>query len=270
MIRRVSIGALGCALFIAAPAWAQPPAETTTTESAEVPAATSGPAVVDEHPTPAPEPAPVVDTYAAAPPPEADVEPKRDEEHRGFELALRVAYGIPLGDAVGEDFAAEERELSDTIKGQIPLQLDLGYRINNHLLIGAYGSYGFGFKPDACDDLGIECDSPSQVRVGGQIIYNILPVTHFMSPWIGAGIGYEWLNSPREDVSFDGMEFFNVQAGLDFRVADHMRVGPYAMFSLGQYSSRSLGDADIDIDDQGTHEWLSFGLKATFGAFGGD
>jgi hypothetical protein len=276
MKMRVSIGALGCALFVAVPAFAQEPAET---PAADVPAATAGPAAADETPVAgepvAPAPATETEMTAGtevAPPTEPVVE---KEEQHGFELGVRIAYGIPLGGATkAQNSLDEDVDLSDVVAGLLPIQLDLGYRINNHLFVGGYGSYAFGFKPDLCDDSPVECDSPSQVRVGGEVLFNVLPVTHAMSPWIGAGIGYEWLNGPVSDGQLHGMEFFNVQAGVDFRLADHMRLGPYAQFSLGQYSKASatvLGeDVSNDLDDKATHEWLNFGIKATFGAFGGD
>lgn len=276
MKMRVSIGVLGCALFVAAPAFAQDPVET---PAAEAPAATAGPGE-SEHPAPAAEPVAATEPTAemtagteVGPPTEPVVE---SEEQHGFELGVRIAYGIPMGGATkAQSSLDEDVDLSDVVAGLLPIQLDLGYRINNHLFVGGYGSYAFGFKPDLCDETGApECDSPSQVRVGGQVLFNILPVTHAMSPWIGAGIGYEWLNGPVFDGQLHGMEFFNVQAGVDFRLADHMRLGPYAQFSLGQYSTTSatvLGeDVSNDLDDKATHEWLDFGLKATFGAFGGD
>ncbi len=272
MKMRVSIGALGCALFVAVPAVAQEPAEA---PAADVPAATAGPAAADEAPVaaePAPPPAEMTPETQVEPPTEPVVE--REEQH-GFELGARIAYGIPMGGATkAQNSLDEDVDLSDVVAGLLPIQLDLGYRINNHLFVGAYGSYAFGFKPDLCDDSAAECDSPSQVRVGGEVLFNILPVTHAMSPWIGAGIGYEWLNGPVLDGQLHGMEFFNVQAGVDFQLADHMRLGPYAQFSLGQYSNSTatvLGeDVSTDLDDKATHEWLDFGIKATFGAFGGD
>src|SRR4051812_6830527 len=61
----------------------------------------------------------------------------------GFEAGLRVEYGIPLGDATGAG-----RPLSDGISGQIPLAIDLGYRVIPNLFIGLYAQYGFGFVGD--------------------------------------------------------------------------------------------------------------------------
>ncbi len=279
---RIGFGAATCALFFALPALAQPAAETTTTTTtttaADAPAATAGPAEVTHEPMPEPaaEPAAPVE---AEPVPVAEPMPAttevEEETQRGFEFAVRVAYAIPMGDAfddvdLGGGVQLDAASLSDGVSGGIPLQLDLGYRVDNHLFIGGYGSYLIGFEGDRCDN--IDCDSPSGMRVGGEIIYNILPVTHSFSPWIGAGIGYEWLWSSEQgvDSTVRGMEFFNAQLGVDFRVGRYMRLGPYGLFALGQYSKLSVDDVDIDIDNKGTHEWIHLGVKATFGAWGGD
>jgi hypothetical protein len=259
---RIGFGAATCALFIVVPALAQPAAETT---SAEAPAATAGPTEVTEEPVPPPEGGPAA---ATEPEPLPVVEPAatpvevEEETQRGFEFAVRVAYAIPLGDAI------EDVSLSDAVSGGIPIQLDLGYRVDNHLFIGGYGTYLIGFEGDVCDN--IDCDSPSGMRVGGELIYNILPVTHSFSPWIGAGIGYEWLwqSVAGIDSTLRGMEFFNAQIGVDFRVGRYMRVGPYGLFALGQYSKASSDDVTVDIDNKGTHEWIHLGVKATFGAWG--
>lgn len=265
---RIKFGAATCALLVTVPAFAQAP-DTTGDDS---PAATAGPAEepddagagaatdttatsTEEHSTVTSEPA----VEPAAVPVE-----ERDENQRGFEFAVRVAYAIPLGDAVSDS------SLSDAVAGGIPLQLDLGYRVDNHLFIGGYGTYLIGFEGDNCDDL--DCSSPSGIRVGGEIIYNILPVTNSFSPWIGAGVGYEWLMQSVGDIdsTLRGMEFFNAQLGVDFRVGRYMRIGPYGLFALGQYSKWSVDDVSVDVDDKGTHEWIHLGVKATFGAWGGD
>ena len=42
----------------------------------------------------------------------------------GFEFGARLAYGIPMGDATGDD----NDGLKESISYQIPIWLDLGYR----------------------------------------------------------------------------------------------------------------------------------------------
>jgi Autotransporter beta-domain len=205
----------------------------------------------------------------------------------GFELGARVGYGIPLGEAV------EASDLSDSVKGLIPLQLDLGYRVTPALSIGGYLMYGIGFLGDQVSDV---CDSRDDVpgvsvtcsardvRVGLQAHYHFAPRKK-LDPWLGAGIGYEWLSFGTEtsgggqqvDVSSTGkgFELINLQGGLDFRPAPGLGLGPFLSFSVGQYSSTSAScsgnacgdfalEGDGDIDDKGFHQWLMLGIRGTF------
>jgi hypothetical protein len=92
-----------------------------------------------------------------------------------------------------------------------------------------------------------------------------------VDPWLGLGVGYEIfgasLTTQGRTISTDtkGFEFLNLQGGADFKVADAVAVGPFLSFSLGQYSSVSSGDASGDITNKAIHEWLTIGVKGTFG-----
>lgn len=190
----------------------------------------------------------------------------------GLEIGARVGYGIPLGDAVGGE--GDDNALSDVVSGQIPLQLDLGYRPDPQLMLGGYVQYGIAFRAsEVCDNDGTSC-SASNVRLGLQVQYHFQPITTD-GGWVGGGIGYEWLNLGAEagdvDVSagLQGLEFLHAQGGYDFNAADKFRVGPYALLSLARYSTQSLewaGRSESDsIDQRAFHSWIMVGLKGTFG-----
>src|SRR5690606_28589863 len=107
----------------------------------------------------------------------------------GLELGGRVGYGVPVGKVTAETSDG----MNDLISGKIPLQLDVGYRLNPHVLIGGYLQYGIGFmSADECDADGVSC-SANVVRLGAQMTYHFAPIT-VDGGWLGAGIGYEWLN----------------------------------------------------------------------------
>jgi hypothetical protein len=88
-------------------------------------------------------------------------------------------------------------------------------------------------------------------------------------PWIGAGLGYEWLrlsSSGGEEAvngTLSGFEFVNLQGGVDFKPLDdtNFGVGPFLAFSLAQYSTAADGG---DIRDKTLHEWLNLGVRGTF------
>jgi hypothetical protein len=173
--------------------------------------------------------------------------------------------------------------MSDGIAGQIPLWLDVGYRALPELFVGAYFQYGFGFMGDlfdeSCDVDGIDC-SASDVRLGVQVHYHIMPFQS-VDPWVGLGLGYEWLTLGAEGGGLEtsttarGFEFANFQAGADFLVGPKAAVGPFISFSLGQYSDASFdcspatacggfSGIDGDIENKALHEWLVLGVRGDF------
>ncbi len=207
----------------------------------------------------------------------------------GFELGARTGYGIPLGKAVDQ---GTNNDLSDSISGMIPLQLDVGYRVIPSLMVGGYVMYGFGFTGDAlsksCDSLqGLGATDVScgvhDVRLGIQAQYHILPKGS-VDPWVGAGIGYEWLTfgidisnagqSSNVSSTGHGFEFINLQGGADFSVAPGFGLGPFLSLSVGQYSKSSsscdgsgcdgLNTSSRDIDKKALHQWLTLGVRGTF------
>jgi hypothetical protein len=207
----------------------------------------------------------------------------------GFELGARIGYGIPLG-KISEE-STTDNDLSDGISGMIPLQLDLGYRVIPPLMIGGYVMYGFGMTGDAlsksCDrakSLGADAScSAHDVRLGLQVQYHIMPEGK-VDPWVGAGIGYEWLTvgvdlsgggaSQEQSSTGGGFEFINLQGGADFSVAPGFGLGPFLSLSVAQYSTISsscdgdgcgtIDSVSKDIDKKAMHEWLTLGVRGTF------
>lgn len=191
----------------------------------------------------------------------------------GFTTALRLGYGIPMGDAV------KDGKLSDGLNGMIPFWLDAGYRVDKSVFFGAYFQYGIGLvnKSNAlggvCDQGGASCSS-YDLRFGLEGIYKFSPDSSF-APWIGLGIGYEMTHiqidfgGQTAKLDLRGFEFVNLQLGGDFKVSPMFSVGPYVALSIAQYSNEKLeipGQPTVDgsIADKGIHEWLQLGLKGTF------
>ncbi len=195
----------------------------------------------------------------------------------GFGASLRLAYGIPMGSVANET----NGDLSNFLKGSLPIQLDLGYRITPNLAVAAYGQYAFGFAGDAnlagagnvCSVSGVSC-SGHDWRVGVEAFWHFMPGQQ-LDPWFGVGTGYEWMSFSAEgggekaDITFHGWEFVNLQLGADYRVAPGFGFGPFVQFSLGQYSSGNAtsttgGSTSGDITNKTTHEWLQIGVRGTF------
>ncbi|HEU4386132.1 MAG TPA: hypothetical protein VFR85_21785 [Anaeromyxobacteraceae bacterium] len=190
----------------------------------------------------------------------------------GISLGARVGYGIPIGDADGGDALTPPAAMSDLVSGQLPLQLDITYRFNPNWQLGLYFQYGIAFASNTFCPSGVSC-SGSDIRLGGEVMYTF--ASPGFSPWIGLGLGYEWLNLSAEaggvsaDFQVSGFEFLNLQVGGDWRLSPNFKMGPFVAFSIASYDSISVtvpgaGTVSGDIANTTTHEWLQFGLKGTF------
>ena len=190
---------------------------------------------------------------------------KAEPSEAGFSAAARLGYGIPMGKVAGD-----ATDISDGVTGKIPIWVDVGYRLSPALFLGGYFQYGIGIPKDC--PTGASC-SVGVKRLGFEAVFHLMSDAGF-NPWVGAGLGYEWLSisysgdGQTVDGGADGFEFLNLQLGGDFAVNDQFGIGPYAAFSVGQYDTRSIssGGATLSasIDDKAFHEWLQFGVKCTF------
>lgn len=191
----------------------------------------------------------------------------------GFEIGGRAGLGFPFGNR--QD--ADQSNLSYAVTATFPLQLDLGYRLIPRLMLGGYAQYGPGFTAtDACTKLGVDAKCDAQdVRVGIDAQFHFAPHGK-VDPWLGPGIGYEWLilttefAGQRTETSSTGkgLEFLSVQGGLDFS-----RWGPFFAVSFGEFSSYSgscsgqcagVVPKSGNINDKALHEWLVIGARGSF------
>lgn len=187
-----------------------------------------------------------------------------------FQIGARVGFAPAMGDA------AKDEKMSDVIKSQVPLQLDVGYRFTRELSAGAYFSYGFGqLASDVCPS-GADC-SANDIRVGLQGFFTFADLKAPLVPWLGLGIGYERgsveieAGSAKATATYTGWEFLNLQVGGDYQATEKFPFGPYVMFSIAQYSNAKL-DNNVDptlnfdgsITDKGVHEWFGFGVRGKF------
>jgi hypothetical protein len=187
----------------------------------------------------------------------------------GPEFGLRAGYTVPFGNIVG-DGAGGATPLKDLFTGGIPIWADAGYRFTPAFYGGVFGSYAFLFAHN-CDPTA-DC-SGHDIRLGLDLLFHLAPSAP-LDPWVGLGVGYEWLllsvtsGRQRQDLTLRGIEFLDLQLGADFAVSPGLRIGPFAAFSLGRYSDEStsgvLGSGAGEVADKKVHEWLLVGLRATF------
>lgn len=204
-------------------------------------------------------------------------------------LGLRTGFGVPYGkfaDVRDAGFVdADVNALSDDTHGAVPLWLDAGYRLTPHLMLGGYLMFGIVLPKVApaaaplsggCPE-GVDC-SAAGVRFGVQAQYAFSP-GQFVNPWLGLGLGYEWISTGLEgelfsnrveaSASHSGPELLHVQGGMDLALNPSLAVGPFASLSGMQYTTctteLSGEDVDCEIEDRAWHGWVVFGVRGTLG-----
>lgn len=227
---------------------------------------------------PAPPPPPAPPPARTAPPayrpaPDPYVKPDRPEpppqSHRGFQLAVRSGVALPAGRL------SESTAMAGLASAQIPAFLDIGAKVTRHLFIGGYGSLGLGGVSDRwerrCSDKS-DCSSRS-MHIGAQIQYHFAPAER-VSPWIGYGVGYEWLwTQGHPETTYHGPEYGRFMLGVDARLSRELGFGPFVDATFARYtrisyeqdfrgaSSSNAVVTSTDIDDTSTHSWVTIGLR---------
>ena len=206
----------------------------------------------------------------------------RAETGSGLSLGLRAGYGVPLGSA------GDGSSLNQLTAGAVPIQLDVGYRLDEHWLAGGYFGWGpariaSAAKRTLAAQGATDVGGHAVQRLGLQGIYTFLPEARF-APWAGLGLGYEWtryasarLNTATgtadAEIGMGGFEAI-VQVGGDYRLSRGFTIGPFATLSFGQFRNH-VSDVDVksgtvadpgttSVSSKGIHEWLQLGVRGTF------
>jgi hypothetical protein len=243
---------------------------------AAVPAAPATTATTTSSPTPSTSPQE----------PEPVQTPARDVDLH-FELGARLGYafasgnyvsGLPIGSPSGSAGAPG-------ISGAIPLTFDLGMRIGKYVFVGGFTSYAFLSTTCASAPAGytLQCDG-HDVRGGIDAQIHIVPRGK-VDPWIGFGLGHEWLtvsmstsaggSTASESQTLEGWNFADVMLGLDMHVARGLGVGPFLEFTSGSFGSESASQTgggstqsgSVDFSSTSSHQWFTVGARGTFEVF---
>lgn len=215
----------------------------------------------------------------------AEDEAKAKEEDSGpgfFErqkvrFGLRFGYAFPMG-GIGTLTGGQSLSLSSSYNGLIPIWFEAGYRISKRITVGLVFVYSFPSLVCGTEGgLDYEC-SGSNVRLGLQGQYELSPLdlgpVKKTIPWFGLGVGYEWASAEFiggglvTNYSLSGLEFVNLQGGVNVPLFAALTAGPFLSFSLGQYSSRtrelSTPDGRNFDDSSPLHMWLTLGIKGEY------
>lgn len=215
-----------------------------------------------------------------APPPPPRGPPARGQARmmdQGITLGARLGFGVPSGrisDDVDATGARIDPSLSDLVRHKVPIWLELGYRFNPMVWGGLYLELSpTSVNGDFCLP-GRDC-SASDVRFGVDMQLHFSPYAQ-IDPWVGIGIGMEFLHvkafdpsvNDISDFSWAGLELPLLEAGLDLALSPRATLGPYVAWSIGQFTRYGVstpGFADISghIQDHAIHTWFQIGVKGT-------
>jgi hypothetical protein len=185
----------------------------------------------------------------------------------GVMLGARAAWAIPSGDIT------EGIKLSDQIDGQVPVWLDLGWSVDQRLMLGVYFRYAANVRDSdaigSCDFLDADCGGYG-LGAGAQLQWRFAGLA---GPWLGAFGGFEALSfeaglGDRDaDQAFRGWEV-GAQGGIDFALGSIV-LGPYATAGVGRYTVIDLdlgdfGGPTADLEDTANHYWFNLGLRLAF------
>jgi hypothetical protein len=203
------------------------------------------------------------------------------EARRGFQMAARVGLRFPAGKATN----APGDTLEHRYSYQLPLQLDVGYKLSPLVHLGGYLGFAYGAEGSApsidgyCedDDSDLTNDVSCNVfdyRTGLQAQIHFLPSSKY-NPWLGYGIGLEAASQtlhdkPRkfkENTLTVGATYAKLDGGMDFRGRDGFGFGFYSEAAIGRYfHSRTEINGYTryagPIDEQAWHVWLGGGVRA--------
>ena len=217
--------------------------------------------------------------------PAAAEDPASADSLARFRLGLRTGFGVPFGRYAEVRTLASFRDpevnaLSDDLHGVIPFWIDAGYRLSSRLTLGAYFVFGLVLPKvaPAANPLSGGCPrdfdcAATGLRAGITAEYAFL--TGPVRPWLGLGVGYEWVQTRIEGRTLDlqlatwhsGPEFLQLQAGTDFSLYPSFGLGPFVMLTAMMYTSCSLElggqRQSCELDDHAWHGWLLLGARGT-------
>ncbi|MFT3914441.1 MAG: outer membrane beta-barrel protein [Anaeromyxobacteraceae bacterium] len=177
--------------------------------------------------------------------------------------AARAQYAasLRLGYAVGVQDYAKDIKMRDTLNSQVPIQLDLGFKVLPKVTLGAYVSYGFAHVGSACP-VDASC-SGNVTDFGLQLQYRF--ATRPVSPWASVGVGWEKTSFEVEKAKTkaEGLDLLRLAAGWEWPVNDTFGVGPFVQYQLGRYESYTIPGTTSD-PGKTIHGWFTIGFRGTF------
>ncbi len=175
-------------------------------------------------------------------------------------LGARVGYGCDGGDIV------KGVTMSSWVDHEIPIQVDVSFKVVPGLSVGAFYAYGVGSSAS-----GSALTTARDTRLGVQGMLTLLPGP--LAPWVGVGTGWGWFSASGGgvDMSINGWEILTLQGGLDLAALPLVNVGLFASYSTGQYRNGKItipgtmwASGAIGTGEVATHGLFTIGVRGTF------
>jgi hypothetical protein len=189
----------------------------------------------------------------------------------GFSVGARLGLGFPFGYRATVGGVSEPMGPSANYSAMFPIWIDAGYRPAKFFYVGGYFQYGFLLVGDhGCPAPVVGC-SAHDLRAGVALHFHFMPRSA-ADLWTGLGFGYEGSSITFENTvqsatrANDGIEFANVQVGVDFHPSFGIDWGPFASFSVDQYLTETQtlptgSRKTYELSDKPLHYFLVFGMR---------
>jgi hypothetical protein len=196
-------------------------------------------------------------------------------ERSGLEVSVGVGFQAGAGYVYKNgqrlDGTRGDLKLSDGSSGAVPVQLEVGYRLNDTWFAGLFGQYTYVItkeNPYSCPT-GFDCSS-TLLRFGPRLQYHVSPASSF-DPYVGLGVGIIMLSSSVEgqttvptqvgplpadlDIKSKtrGPEFINLTLGARWRLSDSLSLGPALDITYNSYTVRT-GTSTVNIPAAGVSQ----------------
>ena len=182
--------------------------------------------------------------------------------YNAFEIGIGAGYSQGVGD-VGKNVPS----LTDSGGAGTSLELDLGWRIDPHFLVGIYGTGAWFTTGDAPGN----AFNNWSATAGVQGAYHFLPGEN-LDPWISLGTGWRgyWVNRPEGRDSRHGLDLARLQVGLDVPVTNGVAVSPFVGASATLFLTQQLAQETsfTDIQDRKVNVFLNAGVLGRFDLLG--
>ena len=188
------------------------------------------------------------------------------EKTGGGDNALEIGVAAGYSQGVG-NVGSGVPSLTDSGGPGTSLELDVGWRIDPHFLVGVYGSGAWFSTGDAPGN----AFNNWSATAGVQGNYHFLPGESF-DPWVGLGTGWRgyWVNRPEGRDSRHGLDLARVQVGVDVPVASGISVSPFIGATATLFLSQQLAQESSfsDIQDRKVNVFLNAGVMGRFDLLG--